>query len=43
VTERHFYLTNAFSTPESAIESAIRAGRQKIDVDCGWGRAVVNG
>ena len=43
VTERHFYLSIGFSTHESAIESAIRAGRRKIDVDYERGRAVVNG
>jgi len=43
VTERHFYLSSAFSTQESAIEAAIQAGRQKIDVDYDRGRAVVNG
>jgi len=43
VTERHFYLSTAFSTNESAIEAAIQAGQQKIDVDYERGRAVVNG
>jgi hypothetical protein len=32
VTETQFYLPNTFSTQESAIEAAIQAGRQKIDV-----------
>ena len=35
--------TRPFPTQESAIEAAIQAGRQKIDVDYDWGRAVVNG
>ena len=43
VTERHFYLSTGFSTHESAIEAAIQAGRQKINVDYERGRAVVNG
>ena len=43
VTETQFYLPNTFPTQESAIEAAIQAGRQKIDVDYDRGRAVVNG
>ena len=43
VTETQFYLPNTFSKQESAIEAAIQAGRQKIDVDYERGRAVVNG
>ena len=43
VIETQFYLPNTFSMQESAIEAAIQAGRQKIDVDYDRGRAVVNG
>ena len=43
VTETQFYLPDIFSTQESAIEAAIRAGRQKIDLDYDRGRAVGNG
>ena len=43
MTETQFYLPNTFSKQESAIEAAIQAGRQKIDVDYDRGRAVVNG
>ena len=43
VTETQFYLPNTFPTQESAIEAAIQAGRQKIDVDYDRGHAVVNG
>jgi hypothetical protein len=32
VTETQFYLPNTFSTQEFAIEAAIQAGRQKIDM-----------
>jgi len=32
VTETQFYLSDAFPTQESAIEAALQAGRQKIDV-----------
>ena len=32
VTETQFYLPGAFPTRESAIDAAIQAGRQKIDV-----------
>jgi hypothetical protein len=43
VTETQFYLPNTFSTPESAIEAAIQAGQQKIDVGFERGSVVVNG
>jgi hypothetical protein len=43
VTETVFYLPDTFSTQESAIEAAIQAGRQKIDVGFERGSAVVNG
>src|ERR1039458_3577691 len=43
VLETEFYLPATFPTHESAIEAAIQAGRQKIDVGFEWGRAVVNG
>jgi hypothetical protein len=36
------YLPDTFPTWESAIEAAIKAGRQKIDVGFERGRAVVN-
>ena len=42
VTETQFYLPDAFLTPESAIEAAIQAGREKIDVGFERG-SVVNG
>ena len=32
VTETQFYLPDPFPTQESAIEAALQAGRQKIDV-----------
>jgi len=32
VTETQFYLPDMFPTPESAIEAAIQAGRQKMDM-----------
>jgi hypothetical protein len=41
--ETEFYLPETFPTPESAIEAAIRAGRQKIDLGFERGSAVVNG
>ena len=31
VMETEFYLPNSFPTQDSAIEAAVRAGRQKID------------
>ena len=43
VTETQFYLPNIFSTQQSAIEAAIQAGRQKIDVGFERGSAAVNG
>jgi hypothetical protein len=43
VTETQFYLPDTFPTQKSAIEAAIQAGRQKIDVVFERGRAVVNG
>jgi hypothetical protein len=43
VTETQFYLPNTFSTQESAIDAAIKAGRQKIDVVFERGSVVVNG
>ncbi len=43
VTETQFYVPDTFQTPESAIEAAIQAGRQKIDVGFEPGSAVVNG
>jgi hypothetical protein len=41
--ETEFYLPETFPTQESAIEAAIKAGRQKIDLDSERGSAVVNG
>jgi hypothetical protein len=43
VMETEFYLPDTFLTQESAIEAAIQAGRQKIDLGFEGGRAVVNG
>ena len=43
VTETEFYLPDTFPTQESAIEAAIQAGQQKIDVGLERGSAVVNG
>jgi len=43
VTETQFYLPDTFPTQELAIEAAIQAGRQKIDVGFERGSAVVNG
>lgn len=42
VTETQFYLPDTFPTQESAIEAAIQAGRQKIDVGFERGTVVVN-
>jgi hypothetical protein len=42
VTETQFYLPDTFTTEESAIEAAIQAGRQKIDVGFEPGRQFVN-
>ena len=41
--ETEFYLPDTFPTQEAAIEAAIQARRQKIDVGFERGRAVVNG
>ena len=41
VTETQFYLPGTFLTQESAIEAAIQAGRQKIDVGFERGSVVV--
>ena len=41
VTETQFYLPGTFPTQESAIEAAIQAGRQKIDVGFERGSEVV--
>jgi hypothetical protein len=41
--ETEFYLPDTFPSQESAIEAAIKAGRQKIDLDFERGSAVVNG
>jgi len=43
VMETEFYQPDTFPTQESAIEAAIQAGQQKIDVGFERGRAVVNG
>jgi hypothetical protein len=43
VMETEFYPPDTFTTQESAIEAAIKAGRQKIDVGFERGSAVVNG
>jgi hypothetical protein len=43
VSENQFYLPDTFSSQELAIEAAIQAGRQKIDVGLERGRAAVNG
>jgi hypothetical protein len=43
VTETLFYLNNKFPTQEFAIETAIQAGQQKIDVGFERGSIVVNG
>ena len=41
--ETEFYLPDTFPTQDSAIEAAIQAGRQKIDMGFERGSAVVNG
>ena len=41
--ETEFYLSETFPTQESAVEAAIQAGRQKIDMGYERGSAVVNG
>ncbi len=43
VTETQFYLPNTFSMQESAIEAALQAGRQKVEVGFERGSVVVNG
>ena len=43
VTVTQFYVPNTFSTQEAAIEAAIQAGRQKIDIGFERGSVVVNG
>lgn len=43
VAETQFHLPGTFPTHESAIEAAIQAGRQKIDVGFESGSIVVNG
>jgi hypothetical protein len=43
VTETQFYLPDTFPTQESAIEAALQAGRQKIDVGFKRGPVVANG
>jgi len=43
VTETQFYLPDTFPTQESAIEAAIQAGRQKIDMGFERGRMVASG
>jgi len=40
VTETQFYLPDTFPTPELAIEAAVQAGRQKIDVSFERGSVV---
>jgi hypothetical protein len=41
--ETEFYLPETFPTQESAIEAAVKAGRQKIDMGFKRGSAVMNG
>ena len=43
VAETQFYLPDTFPTQELAIEAAIQAGRQKIDLGFERGPVVVNG
>ena len=43
VTETQFYLPDTFPTPELAIEAAVQAGRQKIDVGFEPRSAVASG
>jgi len=43
VTETQFYLPDTFPTQELAIEAAIQARRQKIDLGFERGPVVVNG
>jgi DNA-binding NarL/FixJ family response regulator len=37
VTEKKFYIPNSFEAPESAMETAMHAGRQRIE-ECLWAR-----
>lgn len=41
--ETEVYLPDTFPSQESAMDAAIKAGRQKIDLDFERGSAVVNG
>ncbi len=41
--ETEFYLPETFPTQDSAIEAAIHAGRQKVDMGFERGSVVVNG
>jgi len=41
--ETEFYLPDTFPTQDSAIDAAIQAGRQKIDMGFERGSVVVNG
>jgi hypothetical protein len=43
VMETEFYLPDTFPTQESAIEAAVQAGRQKIDVGFERGSVVMSG
>ena len=43
VTDTQFYLPDTFPTQELAIEAAIQAGQQKIDVGFEPGRSVASG
>ena len=43
VMETEFYMPNTFRSQEAAIEAAIQAGRQKIDMGFEPGSTVVNG
>jgi len=43
IMETEFYLPNTFSTHKSALEAALQAGWQKIDVGFERGSVVVNG
>jgi hypothetical protein len=43
VTVTQFHMPNTFPTQEAAIEAAIQAGRQKIDMGFERGQVVVNG
>ena len=41
--ETEFYLPNTFPSQESALEAAIKEGRQRIDAGFERGQAVANG